>query len=63
MLDAGYRGELKLRFRRHGIDDYNIGDRIGQIIVVPFPTIEFEESEELSESERGVGGFGSSGSN
>lgn len=41
---------------------YNIGDRIGQIIIVPRPTIEWEEVTELSETERGAGGYGSSGS-
>ena len=38
---------------------YNVGDRIGQIIILPFPQIEFEETEELSETERGNGGYGS----
>jgi dUTP pyrophosphatase len=63
VLDAGYRGELKLRFRKHGSDDYQIGDRIGQIMVLPFPQINFEETDELSATERGAGGFGSSGKN
>lgn len=63
VLDAGYRGELKLRFRKIGDQVYEVGDKIGQIIVLPFPLIEFEEAEELTESERGVGGFGSSGRN
>ena len=40
---------------------YNVGDRIGQIIILPFPQIEFEETEELSETERGNGGYGSTG--
>lgn len=40
---------------------WNVGDRIGQIIIMPYPEIEFEEVEELSASDRGVGGFGSSG--
>lgn len=40
---------------------YEIGDRIGQLIIMPYPTIEFEEVEELSESERGSGGYGSTG--
>lgn len=40
---------------------YNIGDRIGQLIIMPYPTIEFEESEELSETERGSNGYGSTG--
>ena len=41
---------------------YNVGDRIGQIIILPYPQIEFEEAEELSETERGIGGYGSTGS-
>ena len=40
---------------------YSIGDRIGQIIILPYPQIEFEEAEELSETERGNGGYGSTG--
>jgi len=63
VLDSGYRGELKLRFRKNGPEDYNIGDRVGQIIVLPFPLVEFEETDQLAESSRGEGGFGSSGRN
>ena len=40
---------------------YECGDRIGQIIIFPYPTIEFEESDELSDSDRGDGGWGSTG--
>lgn len=40
---------------------YEVGDRIGQMVVLPYPKIVFEEAEELSETERGEGGFGSSG--
>ena len=40
---------------------YNVGERIGQIIILPYPQIEFEEAEELSETERGKGGYGSTG--
>ena len=40
---------------------YKAGDRIGQIVIVPYPTIEFEETDTLSESERGIGGHGSTG--
>ncbi len=63
VLDSGYRGELKLRFKKVGEHDYQIGERVGQIIVIPFPTIEFEEVENLEDSQRGIGGFGSSGKN
>ena len=65
VLDSTYRGELKLRFKRtysSTEDFYAIGDKIGQIIIMPYPTIEFEEVDELGETERGTGGFGSSGS-
>lgn len=41
--------------------DYEIGDRIGQIIILPYPQIEFNEVSELSSTERGSGGFGSTG--
>ena len=40
---------------------YKVGDRIGQIIIMPYPSIEFVEVEELSTTERGEGGYGSSG--
>lgn len=40
---------------------YSVGDRIGQIIIMPIPSIEFEEVEALSNTNRGVGGFGSTG--
>lgn len=61
VLDSGFRGELKLRFRKSGNSDYNVGERVGQIIVMPFPKVEFEETQELSDSSRGEGGFGSTG--
>ena len=44
-----------------GHNIYKVGDRIGQIIIVPYPQIEFEEADELSKTERGTGGYGSSG--
>ena len=45
----------------HHLNNYEIGDRIGQIIIMPYPEIEFLEVDELSSSDRGVGGFGSTG--
>ena|SRR3989338_2030397 len=62
VLDSGYRGELKLRFYKHGEQEYEIGDKIGQIMILPYPKISFEEREKLSDSYRGTGGFGSTGS-
>jgi dUTP pyrophosphatase len=63
VLDSGYRGELKLRFRKIGTEDYQVGERVGQIMVLPYPQVNFEEVAELSNTERGEGGFGSSGKN
>lgn len=42
-------------------DAYKVGERVGQIIIMPYPQIEFEEVDKLSETERGIGGYGSSG--
>lgn len=42
-------------------DIYKVGDRVGQLIILPYPQIEFEEVDELSETERGSGGYGSTG--
>ena len=60
VLDSGYRGELKLRFKKLGDEVYGIGDKVGQIIILPYPEIEIQEVDELSETKRGEGGFGSS---
>jgi dUTP pyrophosphatase len=63
VLDSGYRGEVLFRFKRVIGEDkhYEVGDRVGQIIILPYPQIEFELVENLSDSDRGDGGFGSSG--
>lgn len=47
-------------YRLHG-KEYNIGDRVGQLIILPYPKVNFEEVEELSDSDRGTGGYGSTG--
>lgn len=60
ILDSGYRGELKLRFKWiPGTGKYNVGERIGQIMIKPYPVIEWIEVQELNNTERGEGGFGS----
>jgi dUTP pyrophosphatase len=62
VIDSGYRGEIKLRF---SVDDtntcYQMGDKIGQIVFIKLPQIEMIESQDLSDSDRGTGGFGSTG--
>jgi dUTP pyrophosphatase len=40
---------------------YSVGDRIGQLVIMPYPKVEFEEVDELSETSRGSGGYGSTG--
>ena len=42
-------------------EDYQVGDKCGQIVIMPFPQIEFKEVKELSKTERGAGGYGSTG--
>lgn len=42
-------------------NSYRVGERAAQLIIMPFPKIEFEEADELSETERGTGGYGSTG--
>lgn len=62
VIDSGYRGEVQVTFiKTNGLDslDYKVGDRIAQLIIISYPQIEFEEVEELSQTERGEGGFGS----
>jgi dUTP pyrophosphatase len=63
VIDSGYRGEIMAKFKtvNGGAYMYEVGDRICQIIIMPYPKIEFEEVEELAKTERGDGGYGSSG--
>lgn len=63
VIDSGYRGEVTFKYRPVDLEEriYQIGDRVGQLIIMPYPHIEFEEVEELSETERGSSGYGSSG--
>lgn len=63
-IDADYRGELKVILINLGTDEFVIrrGDRIAQMVVAPVCRAAFEEVEELDDTERGSGGFGSTGS-
>jgi dUTP pyrophosphatase len=64
VIDSGYRGELQATFKKtQGLDSisYNVGERGAQIIILPYPQINMVESNELSETDRGDGGFGSTG--
>ena len=67
VIDSGYRGEIQATFKKiqgvsnQTLETYKVGDRICQIMIIPHPLVEFEEVEELSNTERGEGGFGSTG--
>ena len=64
VIDSGYRGALQSTFKKtQGLDSisYNVGERGAQIIILPYPTIYMTEVPELSDTERGTGGFGSTG--
>ena len=56
-----YTAEDKYNDYSFPLNHYKVSERIGQIIILPYPQIEFEEVEELSETERGNGGYGSTG--
>ncbi|MEA3329657.1 MAG: dUTP diphosphatase [Nanoarchaeota archaeon] len=62
-IDAGYRGEIGIIMINHGQDDFEIkqGDKIAQAVINKIEVGEIEELNKLSESERGVEGFGSTG--
>lgn len=64
-IDSGYRGEVMVTFKNRDKDGntspYKVGDRVAQIIILPYPQVSFIESDELSETERGTGGHGSTG--
>jgi dUTP pyrophosphatase len=64
VIDSGYRGEIQATFKKtNGLDSikYKVGDRGAQIIILPYPQVKMVESDELSDTERGTGGFGSTG--
>jgi len=63
VIDSGYRGEVMMKFEMTDSRKmYQVGDRIGQLLIMPYPLVEFEEVSELSSSDRGTGGYGSTGS-
>jgi dUTP pyrophosphatase len=62
-VDAGYRGEVQAILINHSKEDFKInrGDRIAQMVIQKIPEVELVVIEDLSESDRGEGGFGSTG--
>ena len=63
VIDSDYRGEVKIPIINHGQTAYTVknGDRIAQLVIMPVDVADFVESNELSNTERGEGGFGSTG--
>ena len=64
VIDSGYRGEIKARFKITTEEDceiYDFGDKIAQMIIIPYPQITLNEVQELSSTDRGEGGFGHTG--
>lgn len=71
VIDSGYRGEVIFKFKcalnderdipEFGYREYDIGDRIGQLIIMPYPKVQFDVVDDLDKTERGTGGFGSTG--
>ncbi|MCR5617549.1 MAG: dUTP diphosphatase [Clostridiales bacterium] len=63
VVDSDYRGEIKIALHNHGTDAQVVGtgERIAQLVITPFLRAVFEEAETLEETDRGEGGFGSSG--
>jgi dUTP pyrophosphatase len=64
VIDSGYRGEIQSTFKKtNGLDSmkYKVGERGAQIIILPYPQVFMVESDELSDTDRGTGGFGSTG--
>lgn len=64
VIDCDYRGEVMVALHNHGRETRRVerGDRIAQLVIAPYYTAQFAEAEELSETVRGAGGFGSTGS-
>jgi dUTP pyrophosphatase len=62
-IDSDYRGEIKIILFNHGVNDFvvNNKDRVAQMILMPVHKIELEEVENLPDTVRGTGGFGSTG--
>lgn len=63
VIDADYRGEIMVSLHNHGATEQTIDpdERIAQIVITPFIHCEYEEADNLDDTERGTGGFGSTG--
>jgi dUTP pyrophosphatase len=64
LIDSGYRGEVRVLLINHGSDEarFEAGDRVAQLLIVDVPKVAFRLVNRLDETQRGSGGFGSTGS-
>lgn len=63
VIDEGYTGSIKVKLYNHGKEDYFFvrGDKIAQLVIMPYLAPEIEVVSELDDTDRGAGGFGSTG--
>lgn len=63
VIDSDYRGEIMVALHNHATTAQQIenGERVAQLVITPYLTVDFIEAEELDDTERGAGGFGSTG--
>lgn len=63
VVDADYRGEIMVALHNHSDKPQTVehGERIAQLVIAPFLSVSYEETDELSDTVRGTGGFGSTG--
>lgn len=61
VIDSGYRGEIQCTFLRVSDDVYGIGERICQLVIIPYPQINLIPVQKLTSTERGSKGHGSTG--
>ena len=61
VVDSGYRGEVSAVMLGTSTYSYRVGDRVAQLVVMPYPSVELIEVDNLSSTERGDGGYGSTG--
>ena len=63
VIDCDYRGEILVSLHNHGVKPQTVepGERIAQLVIMPYLTAQFFETETLSDTVRGAGGFGSTG--
>jgi len=63
VIDSGYRGEIFITFnvKKGATRWYQVGDRVAQLVIMPVPVVKYVEVDELSETERGIAGHGSTG--